>query len=203
MINQLINMDRQKPFILACSGGVDSMAIADFYRRGNKNFSIAYFNHGTKQANLMQDFVCTWAKQHGIGFHYGKISRTKFKSESHEEFWRNERYAWLNSFNLPVVTCHHLDDAVETWIFSSLHGNPKLISIVKDKMVYRPFLLNTKQTLIDWCIRHKVNWLEDQSNKDINFPRNRIRYNIMPEILKINPGLYKVIYKKIIKELKA
>lgn len=177
------------------------MAIADFYKRGNKNFRLAYFNHGTIQADMMQAFVGNWALKNDVIFYHGKISREKLKSESQEEYWRNERYHWLNSFNLPIVTCHHLDDAVETWIFSSLHGNPKLIA-AKNKMVYRPFLLNTKQELIDWCTRHKVEWLEDQSNKNVEFPRNRIRHNIVPEALKVNPGLHKVIRKKIMEEFK-
>lgn len=199
MLHQLINFSRDQKFILACSGGVDSMAIADFYKRGGKNFAVAYFNHQTPQANVMSDFVSSWAANNNIPFITGTLSKEKDKKLSQEEYWRDERYAWLKSFNLPIVTCHHLNDAVETWIFSSLHGNSKTISF-KNGNVFRPFLTNKKQDLIDWCIRHNVKWIEDQSNKDVSFPRNKIRHDIMPQALEINPGLYKVIKKKIIKE---
>lgn len=200
MIRQLINFKDTK-FLLACSGGVDSMAIADFYKKGKKNFSIAYFNHGTSQADIMQDFTESWAKKNNISYLAGKISRLKNKDESPEEYWRNERYSWLKSFNLPIITCHHLDDVLETYLFSCMHGNPKLIS-TNNGLVYRPFLLNKKSEFINWCLNNQVSWLEDNSNKDVNFPRNRIRHNIVPEAIKINPGIYKVIKKKILSSIK-
>lgn len=192
-------MSHQSPFLLACSGGVDSMAIADFYKRGNKNFTVAYFNHKTPHADMMSNHVQLWAEQNNVKFVTGTILCDKPKEESKEEFWRNQRYAWLKSFGLPIVTCHHLDDAIETWIFSSLHGNPKVIAPVNGN-VFRPFLLNTKEELKQWCQQHAVKWVEDLSNQDVHFPRNRIRHNIIPEAMKINPGLNKVIKKKILKE---
>jgi tRNA(Ile)-lysidine synthase len=203
MLHQLFHIDRSTPFILACSGGVDSMAIADFYKRGNKNFTIAYFNHGTPQAEMMEDFTRSWASKNGVDYVTGKITRERAKGESKEEFWRNERYSWLHEVagKMPIVTCHHLGDAVEGYIFSALNGNPKVISSVNGNVV-RPFLLNSKEELISWCIRHKVKWLEDESNKDVNFPRNRIRHNIVPEALLVNPGLAKVVKKKIIQASK-
>lgn len=202
MIDQLVKFPGTTKFVLACSGGVDSMAIADFYWRGFKNFDIAYFNHGTPQSEVMQNFLELWTYDRLIPFLTKRISRSRHKDESQEEFWRNERYSWLNSFECPVVTCHHLDDCVETWIFSSLHGNPKLISL-RNKNVVRPFLTTRKQEFIDWCMNHDVKWVEDESNKDVNFPRNRIRHNIVPEALKVNPGLHKVVKKKILFENSA
>lgn len=180
------------------------MAIADFYKRGNKNFTIAYFNHGTPQAGMMEEFTRSWASNNGVDYVTGKITRERAKGESKEEFWRNERYSWLNEVagKMPIVTCHHLGDAVEGYIFSALNGNPKVISSVNG-MVFRPFLLNSKEELISWCIRHKVKWLEDESNKDTNFPRNRIRHNIVPEALLVNPGLAKVVKKKIMEQTKC
>jgi tRNA(Ile)-lysidine synthase len=201
MLNQLYNMSRNQPFLLACSGGVDSMAIADFYKRGGKNFFIAYFHHGTPQADAMRAFTSSWATNNGVPYLTGTISRERAKNESKEEFWRNERYSWLKSFNLPIVTCHHLGDAVEGYIFSALNGNPKII-LSRNENVYRPFLLNSKEELMAWALKHEVKWVEDESNKDVNYPRNRIRHNIIPEALKVNPGLPKVVKKKIIEASK-
>ena len=62
--------------------------------------------------------------------------------------------------------------------------------------VFRPFLLNTKAQLTEWCVRHGVAWVEDLSNQDVHFPRNRIRNRILPECLEVNPGLLKVLKKK-------
>jgi len=201
MLHQLINFERDRPFILACSGGVDSMAIADFYRRGGKKFLLAYFNHGTPQANDMEMLVFDYAVKHKVDWAFGKLSdfRDKEKHESPEEYWRNARYEWLNEIadDRPIVTAHHLDDAVETWIFSALHGNPKIPRVVFGN-VHRPFLTNEKSQFIDWCVRNEVAWLEDKSNQDEHYPRNRIRNKLLQECFEINPGLKKVIRKKIL-----
>ena len=196
-IHQLFQVDRTTPFIVACSGGVDSMAVVDFYKRGGKNFKVAYFHHGTPQADLMRIHVKNWCDANRIEFLTDSIRSDILgrKGKSPEEYWRNERYGWLLSFGLPVVTAHHMNDVAETWIFSTLHGNPKLVQ-ARNGLVYRPFLLNYKSYLEDWCKRHGVSWVEDSSNRDVHFPRNRIRHNILPECLGVNPGLLKMLRKK-------
>jgi tRNA(Ile)-lysidine synthase len=197
MIHLLTSIPFQ--FILACSGGVDSMAAADFFRRGKKNFKLAYFHHSTPQADEMMKVVKRYGYLYAIDVEVGYLQTDPPKGQSREMFWREQRYAWLLSLNMPVITCHHLNDVVETWIFSSLHGQPKLIPAINGN-VLRPFLLNEKQELIDWCQKHNVKWHEDASNADVRFPRNRIRHVILPECLKINPGLAKVLRKKLLKE---
>lgn len=196
MLRQLFDVPHSQPFLLACSGGVDSMAIADFYRRGRKTFRLAYFHHGTSLADKMLEVVNNFAIKNSIPFLHGCLTRERKKDESPEAYWRVERYAWLLSHDLPVVTAHHLDDAVETWIFSALHGHPKVIA-PKNGKVWRPFLLNEKTKLIEWCTNHNVDWLEDVSNSNLDTPRNRIRHRVIDECLLINPGLKKVIKKKI------
>jgi tRNA(Ile)-lysidine synthase len=203
MLHQLHQIPYNQKFVLACSGGSDSMAVADFYLRGKKNFVLAYFNHGTPQAKLMENVVEKFAVENKLECEVGNLYRAKLKEESPEEYWRKQRYQWLSTLDLPVVTCHHLDDAVENWVFSSLHGNPKLISsqgVFNGVKIIRPFLLNKKSDLTKWCLDHKVAWFEDESNKNTKYPRNRIRHNMMPEILKINPGIYKVVKKKILQD---
>jgi len=173
------------------------MAAAHFFMRGGKSFSLGYFHHGTPLADKMMQHVTSWGERNKIPVLTGRIGGFKPSKCSPEEFWRNERYGWLNGLGSPIVTCHHLNDAVETWVFSSLHGNPKLIQSNVGN-VYRPLLLNTKQQLVEWCVRNDVSWVEDESNRDTRYPRNRIRHNIIPECMMVNPGLEKVIKKKIL-----
>jgi tRNA(Ile)-lysidine synthase len=198
-------MPRERKFTLACSGGVDSMAVADFYHRGGKNFILAYFDHGTGNRHGSLPVISKFAETRGIEVVIGTITSDKPKESSPEEHWRNERYRWLISLGRPIVTCHHLNDAAETWVFSALHGNPKLIqhqgiasSYGNNEIVYRPFLTNTKDDLRNWCVRHEVEWYEDVSNTDTHYPRNFIRHELMPGCLKVNPGLLKTIKKKIL-----
>jgi len=180
---------------IAFSGGVDSVAAFDFLSNGKRDIELAFFDHGTTTSSQAKRFVEKFAADRGIPLKIGSLSREKNPDESLEEFWRNERYRFFHSFETAVVTAHHLDDAVETWIFNSLHGNPRLIPH-SNRNVIRPFLLTQKSELINWCQRRKLYWIEDESNKDLRFNRNLIRHKIVPEALKVNPGLHKTVYKK-------
>ena len=43
--------------------------------------------------------------------------------------------------------------------------------------------------------------MEDPSNTDIKYMRNYIRHVMMPNALRVNPGLHKVLKKKIIDKI--
>jgi tRNA(Ile)-lysidine synthase len=184
---------------VACSGGVDSMAVVDFLMR-NHNVSILFFDHGTDASRDAREFLMDrYAPSVGLagmGFQIGNINRLKNKTESWEEYWREQRYEWFHSFDEPVITCHHLDDCMETWIFTSLHGEGKIIPY-QNKNVIRPFRLNRKSEFVNWCRNKNVPWVEDSSNEDTKYMRNYIRQEIMPKALVVNPGLSKTISKKV------
>jgi tRNA(Ile)-lysidine synthase len=197
VLHQLITIPREQRFVLACSGGSDSMALADFYKRGGRKFTAAYYNHGTPQADEMQRHVSLWCILNDVPFATSKLTTPKPKEKSPEEHWRDERYKWLLSDGLPVITAHHLNDVAETYLFTALNGTPRLIP-ARNGHIIRPFLTNPKSELTSWCVRHNIKWIEDQSNTNIKGPRNRIRHAIMPEALKVNPGLLTVLKKRVI-----
>lgn len=195
---------------VACSGGVDSMAVVDFLRR-NHNVKILFFNHGTDASNEALVFLKKFVNQKNgefnvkpigttISIEVGNISRAKKPRESEEEYWRNERYAFFHGRKEEVITCHHLDDCVETWIWSSFNGEGKIIPY-SNRNVIRPFRLNKKAEFVNWCRRNYVPWIEDTTNQDTSYMRNFIRHEVMQKALVVNPGLHKVIFKKIEKDL--
>lgn len=179
---------------LACSGGVDSMAILDFLRRGKKEVIVCYFNHGTSHSKYVWDHLKNFCDKEGIKTLYGEVKRDKLKGESLEEYWRNIRYEFFNSIEGDVITCHHLDDVIETYLFSTIHGKSKLINY-RNQNVIRPFLGTKKHDFVKWCQDKNVPFWDDKSNLNVDFARNRIRHNIIPEVLKINPGIHKVVKK--------
>lgn len=209
MIHQVFNLPTNKKFIIACSGGVDSMAILDFYRRGNKFFEVAYFDHDTGNATHAIPVIKEYVEKHNLTLHIGKLTEKKPIGMSPEHHWRNQRYGWLSSFQLPVITAHHLQDLAETYLFHTMHGTPRLMSCHVEFNegylinIYRPFILTTKESLIDWCKSKNVNWYEDNSNTDITYPRNRIRHRILPEVLKVNPGFLKNVKKRFLADFKT
>lgn len=181
--------------VIALSGGVDSMAVADFIAR-SRSVRCAFFHHGTAASQEGFMLVASYCQHRGWPLSLGRITSPKEKVESPEEFWRNQRYSWLDSLNAPIITAHHLDDCVETYLWSMMHGTAKVIPYRRNNVI-RPFLLTPKEELVDWAKRNNVPWVEDSSNKDLKYTRNYVRHELMPKALHINPGLHKVVARKV------
>tara|TARA_B100000085_G_scaffold283356_1_gene313853 strand:- start:18001 stop:18612 length:612 start_codon:yes stop_codon:yes gene_type:complete len=185
---------------IACSGGIDSMVVSHFLQQSKRKINLAYFDHDTFHSKKAKKFVEEYANHNSLELVTGKVKGFKGR-KSLEEFWRDERYGFFNSIKSDaIITCHHLDDCVETWLMSSFHGNPKLIPYKRGQNIYRPFLLTAKKDIIEYASRKNVKWIDDPSNQHTNFMRNHVRKNIIPHVLKVNPGIRKTIRKKIIKE---
>ena len=185
-----------KKVYVAVSGGPDSMAVLDFIRKGKRDVTVLYFHHGTSHGQEAYDFVDFYCRSNKIPIEMGKISSKESGQKSKEEHWRDERHLFLSSFNGTVITGHHLDDAMEWWLFSSLHGNGRLIPYKRDNVI-RPFLLTPRADLLSWNRKHDLPYIIDPGNKDESFMRSIIRHKIVPESLRVNPGLRKVIFKKL------
>lgn len=188
-------------FHVACSGGSDSMVLVDFLLKYPQNkFDILYFDHGTECCKEAADFVAQFCRKKGIVLHIGKICRERDKNESQEEYWRNCRYEFLSRYSdEPILMAHHLKDVIETWVMSSLNGNPQIIPYCNPKFnVIRPMLLVPKSEIDEWASRHSVEYVLDRSNLDTRITRNYVRHNMMPAIYHVSPGIEKILQKKII-----
>lgn len=182
-----------KELTVALSGGVDSVAVVDFLSRKH-DVSCAFFHHGTENSERALMFVSEFCSQRRLPLFLGFINQDKDKKLSTEEHWRNERYRFLESLDVTMVTAHNLDDCVETYLYGSLHGQPKVIPHKRNNIV-RPFLTTPKAEFLSWCKRKEVAWCEDTSNQDVKYMRNYIRHEIVPHALKVNPGLPTVVRK--------
>jgi tRNA(Ile)-lysidine synthetase-like protein len=182
---------------VAVSGGADSMAALDFLSK-NRDILVLHFNHRTEFADKAEALVVDYCESKGFKYIIGSLTEALPKGCSKEDFWRKQRYNFFNNNNdgRLVVTCHHLDDAVETWIFTSLHGKGRLIPYSRDIFI-RPFLLTRKLKMENWCLNKEVPYIEDPSNYDTKYMRNYIRHTLMPSALNVNPGLHKVVSKKL------
>ena len=183
---------------IACSGGIDSMVITNFLLKGKREVELAYFDHDTIFSRSGQDFVEEFAEKRNLKVHLGRVQGFKGR-RSLEEFWRDERYNFLQKINTGfLITCHHLDDCVETWLMSSFHGKGKIIPYKRNKNIFRPFLMTDKKTIIRYAKNKDIQWIEDPTNQHTNFMRNHVRHNIIPQVLKINPGIRTTIRKKLL-----
>ena len=191
-----------KQCYIALSGGPDSMAVLDFLIRGRRNVSALYFNHGTDHGNEAERFVDSYCKENGIKLYTGHISRfrSKNKRESPEAYWRDARYKFFSRFrDKLLITGHQLDDQLENWVFTSLRGNPRLIPYRRGNVI-RPFLLTKSSFMEGWCREKNVPFVVDPSNSSDKYMRSYIRTNMIDNALVVNPGFYKTISKRVVRE---
>jgi tRNA(Ile)-lysidine synthase len=186
-----------KQITIALSGGVDSVAITDFLTK-NHEVTCAFYHHGTENSQRAFEFVAKFCTDRDLPLLVGMLHASKPKELSQEEFWRNERYKFFEPLG-PVVTGHHLDDCAETYLWSCMHGTPKVIPKTRNN-VLRPFLTTRKSEFINWCERKNINWCEDLSNNEVQYTRNYIRHLMMPNALKVNPGLHTVVKRLVEKQ---
>jgi len=189
-----------KQIEIALSGGPDSTAALYFFKNSGRDVSAAFFHHGTETSDKSLDYVEHACKQLDVPLRIGRVISGPVPDHNLEAEWRKERYQFFELADCPVITAHHLDDAVEWWIFSSLHGEGKLIPRIRGSFL-RPFLLTRKTELEELCNRSGASYWQDKTNFYTDRPRVLIRNKMIYDCLKINPGLHKVIKKKYLREL--
>jgi len=187
-----------RELVVAVSGGPDSMAILDFLSN-NHDVTAAYFDHGTPFGKECKSFVKEYCEDRDIPLVIGSIFLERPPQKSIEEHWRDERYKFFHSFESPVITGHNLDDVIEWFLFSSIHGKGKIIPY-RNQNVIRPFISTSKRSLENWCERKDVPFMVDPGNADQRFMRSIIRHDILPKARMVNPGIEKTFRKLVERE---
>jgi tRNA(Ile)-lysidine synthase len=183
---------------VAVSGGVDSMAVLDFLSRRHV-VTAYYFNHGTDYGNKVVDFIKEFCTSKSIILNIGYITSDRVKGKSAEEHWRDERYSWFKTFNQEIVLGHHLDDCVETYLFNMCNGKNYTIPYRHGNCI-RPFRLTSKKDFVTWATNNSVPFMDDPSNNNTKYNRNKIRHELIPIVRSINPGIDKVVRKMLEQE---
>lgn len=198
VLEQLLSQSQQKTYLLAVSGGVDSMVLADLFQVSGFNFHIAHINYHLRNedSNLDQKLVSEFCKKHKIPFHLYEVSKNDNQPENSIQNWARElRYRFFREIqekeNLEfLVTAHHLNDQLETFLInlSKASGIRGLSGIPKNENgIIRPLLDFSKNEIYDFAKENRIEFREDQSNQKTDYLRNKIRHNIVPELAKINP----------------
>jgi tRNA(Ile)-lysidine synthase len=77
-----------------------------------------------------------------------------------------------------------------------MHGTPKIIPYSRQNVV-RPFRATRKRDFELWANLNNIEHIEDDSNRDTCYTRNYIRHEMMPHVLRVNPGIHKLIAKRV------
>ncbi len=175
-------------YVVAVSGGVDSMVLLDLLRRQKDlKLVVAHLDHGIRSdSDLDRQLVQQVASKHGLAFVYNTAQLGPGASEA---LARKARYNFLRRVQLAtnataIVTAHHQDDLIETAILNLLRGTGRkgLSSLGDDKHLRRPLLHVSKEELKDYAKEHGLVWREDTTNEDTRYLRNHIRKHIMPAL---------------------
>lgn len=175
-------------YVVAVSGGVDSMALLDILRRQRGiELVAAHVNHGIRpDAGEDEKLVHHYAMSHNMKFVSKRLS---LGSNASEEVARKARYEFLRHCRTRfkadfIVTAQHQDDLLETAIINLLRGTGwrGLAPFVATKDVLRPLVDCRKNELIDYAKKHKVLWREDVTNQDPRYLRNYVRNDLLPRL---------------------
>lgn len=197
VLEQLLSQSQQKTYLLAVSGGVDSMVLADLFQVSGFNFHIAHINYHLRNedSNLDQKLVSEFCKKHKIPFHLYEVSKNDNQPENSIQNWARElRYRFFREIqekeNLEfLVTAHHLNDQLETFLInlSKASGIRGLSGIpANENGIIRPLLDFSKDEIYDFAKENQIEFREDKSNQKTDYLRNKIRHNIVPELEKIS-----------------
>ncbi|GAB0156165.1 tRNA lysidine(34) synthetase TilS [Chryseobacterium sp. Alg-005] len=196
----LISSPENHAYLLAVSGGADSMVLASLFleiRDSGGEFQVAHVNYKLRgeDADLDQKTVQDFCEKHHIRFHLYEVSEIDQKPENSIQLWAREiRYAFFKQIQHNeklefLVTAHHLNDQLETFIInlSKASGIKGLSGIpANDNKILRPLLAFSKQEIYEFAQTNAIEYREDVSNKKNDYLRNKIRNEIVPKLLETN-----------------
>ncbi len=204
MLNKMLSFLREQDMVApgdrvvcALSGGADSVALLfGFYLLREKldiQLEAAHFNHHLRaeESDRDQAFVRDFCDRYDIPLHLGS-GRILPGKKGLEAAARDARYAFLRQLPGKIATAHTADDNAETVLMHLVRGTGLKglggIAPIQGRVI-RPMLTVTRENveafLEEWCLPH----VEDSSNGEDAFLRNRLRHHVMPCLKAENPRL--------------
>ena len=197
--NKLLQPDDK--VILAVSGGIDSMLMANLFLQSGWNFSVAHCNFSLRGSESDGDevFVKEWCQLHHITFHATRFDTKKYAEDnklSVQMAARELRYEWFDTLCTQhqyskIAVAHNANDNTETMLLNFTRGTgiKGLCGIqVMSGNVIRPLLFATRHEIMRYVQAERIDFREDSSNLKTDYARNRVRHNVIPELSKINPS---------------
>lgn len=187
--------------VIGLSGGVDSMVLlhAIVQLALSKKVIAVHVHHGlSKNADDWLSHCERFSQTLAVPFYSHRVSLDLDKG-SLEEKARDARYKVLEEYISPksvLLLGHHMGDQAETILFRLLRGTggrglagiPHIRKLGQG-LLLRPLMHLSKQALYDYAKQHHLSWVEDESNSDVRYSRNKIRNELMPQLKAIAPKI--------------
>jgi len=187
-------------FLLACSGGLDSVVLTHLCKACHLDFSLAHCNFQLRgdESDKDEEYVVKLANELNIEKYVKRFKTNNYIVENKVNVQiaaRELRYAWFaelmqqNSIST-LVTAHHADDNLETFLINLSRGTgvDGLSGIpAKTDTISRPLLIFSREQILSYAKSENLNWVEDSSNIDTKYLRNKIRHEIVPSLKELHP----------------
>tara|TARA_Y100001933_G_scaffold67387_1_gene67863 strand:- start:7871 stop:9175 length:1305 start_codon:yes stop_codon:yes gene_type:complete len=187
-------------FLLACSGGVDSVVLAHLCQALKMDFSLVHCNFKLrgKDSDGDQRFVEELAHRLNKPFLVRAFDTLGYINQhggSVQMAARELRYAWFsellqNKEGAYVLTAHHADDDLETFLINLARGTgiDGLTGIPEQNGgVVRPLLPFCRNDIVGYAKKNGIAWREDRSNTDTKYLRNKIRHQLIGGLKELHP----------------
>jgi tRNA(Ile)-lysidine synthase len=185
-------LNKNKKYLVAVSGGPDSMALISALVESKFDIVVVHVNYQMrKSANDDQALVTNYCKRNKIRL-YSKV-RKETVVGNFQSWAREYRYNFFKDIYIKekcdvLLTAHHQDDKIETYVMKQLrpaiYDSPSLQDqvVIKEMKVIRPLLNHTKEELINYCKNKLVSFNHDETNFDTKYYRNKIRKTIVKDL---------------------
>lgn len=194
--------------IIGVSGGADSMALLDLLHHLGYECIVAHCNFHLRGQESYRDeyFVEKVATKYKFKYVSANFDTKKYIEEesiSLEMAARELRYAWFEKIRKEykaekIAVAHHQDDSVETVLINLIRGTGirglSGIAPINGKVI-RPLLCIFREDILKYLKARHIGFVEDSTNKEDIYIRNKIRLNIIPLLKTINPSVVQAIQK--------
>lgn len=212
-LNEKFNMlSRGDKLLCAVSGGADSMCLLCLMKEKAAELGItvmaAHFNHKLrgKEADRDEAFVTEYCKANDIPFKsgFGDVKAYAVEKKlSTEEAARILRYEFLEKTAgewgcNKIATAHNADDNAETVLLNLTRGSGAkgLCGIPPVRGVFiRPLLDKSREEIERYLLENNVPHVEDSTNAENEYSRNKIRHYVMPVLREINPAFSEAVMR--------
>lgn len=179
---------------LALSGGVDSVVLLNLLLHAQRtlNFSLSAIHvnhHLSPHAKEWAAFCLALCAEHGVPLTVKNVQVPRRSLLGLEAAARSLRYQAFTELDADVLLlAHHMDDQAETLLLNLLRGTgvrgaAGMPESRRSALVLgRPLIDVSRASLIAYAKRHRLAWVEDESNGNTAFTRNFLRHEVLPEI---------------------
>jgi len=189
------------PLAVAFSGGADSTALlVASARRWPKLVMALHVNHGLQAAAVDFERHCEAAcAALGVPLHTKRVDARHERGDSPEDAARVARYGAIHAMAQAagakcVALAQHADDQVETLLLALSRGAGVAglagmrAQWERDGIAYRrPLLEVAANDIREWLRAQRIEWVDDPTNTDERFTRNRIRARVLPALAEAFP----------------